>query len=79
MKETIEKRVNVAPSSNEGHFIENAKNVVELEKVNEIFKVEGKSILTTKNHTILEIEESCLVSCQQVYNPFTKMHERSKD
>lgn len=72
-------RINVAPSSTEGHFIEEAKNVVNLDNVNETFLVEGKSKLTTKNHTTLEIEEDCLITCQRVYNPFAKMFERSKD
>ncbi|MFA7289602.1 MAG: hypothetical protein WC055_12065 [Melioribacteraceae bacterium] len=72
-------KVNVAPSSTEGHFIEEAKNVIDLDVVNETFLVEGKSKLTTKNHTTLEIEESCIITCQKVYNPFSKMFERSKD
>jgi len=78
MKQTLEK-VNVAPSSDEGHFVEKSKNVVEIEKVNETFKVEGPALLTTKNHTNLEIKEDCLIVCQQVYDPFKQMHERSKD
>ena len=74
------KRVNVAPTSDEGHFVEGAVNVIELDKeVTESFKVEGKSRLVTKNHTTLEIEEDCLIHCQVVYNPFSKMLERSRD
>lgn len=72
-------KVNVAPSSTEGHFIEGAKNVIDLDKITEMFFVEGKSRLTTKNHTTLEIEEDCLISCQNVYNPFSRMFERSRD
>jgi len=72
-------RVNVAPSSTEGHFIEGAKNVINLDEVTETFKVEGNSQLVTKNHTTLDIEEDCLISCQVVYNPFAKMFEKSKD
>ena len=72
-------KVNVAPSSTEGHFIEDARNVVNLNEVTETFLVEGKSRLTTKNHTSLEIEEDCLITCQNVYNPFSKMFERSND
>ena len=72
-------KVNVAPSSTEGHFIEKAKKVVMLDKITETFLVEGKSVLTTKNHTSLEIEEDCLITCQNVFNPFSKMMERSKD
>ena len=72
-------RVNVAPSSDEGHYVEEAINVVNLDDVTESFRVEGKSKLVTKNHTTLEIEEDCLINCQQVYNPFAKMFEKSKD
>lgn len=72
-------KVNVAPSSTEGHFIEEATNVVDLDVVNETFLVEGKSKLTTKNHTTLEIEEDCIITCQKVYNPFSKMFEKSRD
>lgn len=72
-------KVNVAPSSTEGHFIEDAVKVIDIDKVNEVFFVEGKSKLTTKNHTTLKNEESCLITCQNVYNPFSKMFERSRD
>ncbi len=75
----ITTKVNVAPSSSHGHFIEEARNVVNLDKVNETFLVEGKSKLTTTNHTTLEIEEDCLITCQRVYNPFSKMFEQSND
>ncbi len=77
MKTTVE--VNVAPSSTEGHFVKGAKQVINLDKVNETFLVEGKSVLETKNHTSLEIEEDCLITCQVVYNPFEKMYTKSKD
>lgn len=77
-KQTIE-RVNVALSSNEGHFITKAKKVVNLDNVNETFLVEGESELTTKNHTDLKIEETCLITCQTVYNPFMKIFEKSRD
>lgn len=73
------RKVNVAPSSDSGHYIEKAENVVNLDQVNETFLVEGKSVMTTKNHTTLEIEDTCLVTCQIVYNPFAKMYEKSKD
>jgi hypothetical protein len=73
------KTVNVAPSSVEGHFIKGAKNVVNLDAINETFQVEGLSILETKNHTSLEIEGSCLITCQVVFNPFEKMYTKSKD
>lgn len=75
----LEKRVNIAPSSSHGHFIEGAQKVVNLDEVNETFWVEGPSVMTTANHTTLEIEESCLVTCQQVFNPFNEMFEKSRD
>lgn len=78
MTKTI-KGVNVAPSSTSGHYIQNAKRVINLDKVNETFFVEGKSKLVTKNHTTLEQETSCLITTQRVYNPFAKMFEKSKD
>lgn len=73
------KRINVAPSSTEGHFVEKAQKVVNLDKVNETFLVEGKSSLVTKNHTTLEIKDDCMITCQMVYNPFSKAFEKSKD
>jgi len=73
------KGVNVAPSSDSGHFIQEAINVVNLDNVNETFFVEGKSKMVTKNHTTLNINTDCLVTCQQVYNPFSKMFEKSRD
>lgn len=72
-------RVNVAPTSDAGHFVEKAKKVVDLDNVTESYFVEGESQLTTKNHTTLEMEEDCLINCQVVYNPFAKMYEKSKD
>jgi len=72
-------RKNVSPSSQEGHFIEGAKNVIDLDIVNETFLVEGESKLTTKNHTTLENKESGIITCQRVYNPFAKLFERSRD
>ena len=72
-------KVNVAPSSVEGHFVEEARNVVNIDNLTETFFVEGKSRLTTKNHTALELEEDCLITCQQVFNPFSKMFEQSRD
>lgn len=76
---TETKSVNIAPSSVEGHYIKGAKNVVNLDEVNETFLVEGSAVLETKNHTSLEIEEDCLITCQVVYNPFSKMYNKSKD
>lgn len=75
---TAEQRINVAPSSDEGHFIKGAE-VVNLDEINETFHVKGRAILETKNHTSLEIEEECLITCQTVFNPFSKMYEKSRD
>lgn len=71
--------VNVAPSSTEGHFVKNAKKVISLDEVNETFLVEGESQLTTKNHTSLDMKEDCLITCQAVYNPFTRAFNKSRD
>lgn len=76
---TAEKVVNVAPSSESGHFVKGAKNVIELDAINETFLVEGDSILETKNHTSLDVKSKSLVTCQTVYNPYSKMFEKSKD
>lgn len=73
MTTEIEKtRVNVAPSSNNGHFVEDAQQVIDLDKVNELFYVKGKSRLVTENHTTLEMEEDCMITCQVVYNAFAQ-------
>lgn len=71
--------INVAPSSTEGHYIKGANKVINLDKINETFLVEGKAVLETKNHTSLEIEDDCLITCQVVYNPFAKMYTKSRD
>lgn len=71
--------INVAPSSSEGHYIKGAKQVINLDKINETFLIEGSATLETKNHTSLEIAEDCLITCQVVYNPFLKMYSKSKD
>lgn len=78
-EETNKTAVNVAPSSTSGHYVNNAKEVINLDEVNETFLVKGKSELTTKNHTTLEMEDDCIITCQQVYNPFKKMSFKSKD
>ncbi|MFA6185466.1 MAG: hypothetical protein WC720_04980 [Candidatus Shapirobacteria bacterium] len=76
--ETIEK-INVAVKSTEGHFVEKAKRVVCLDEVKEAFFVDGNAELTTKNHQTLKLEKDCLIMPQQVYNPYLKSLERSKD
>ena len=75
----IVKGVNVSPTSNNGHFVHNAINVVNLDSITEAYFVEGESELKTDNHTTLKTEEDCFINCQFVYNPYTKMLERSKD
>lgn len=76
---STKKGVNIAPSSDNGHFIQKARKVVNLDEVNETFKVEGGSVMTTKNHTDLKTDEDCLVTCQTVYDPFTGAFNKSKD
>lgn len=71
--------VNVAPMSTNGHFVKGAKNVVNIDNVNDAYFVEGKSVLVTENHTTLKLDDSCLITTQQVYNPFSKLFEKSKD
>mgnify|MGYP006908226327 CR=1 FL=1 len=74
------KKVNIAPTSDEGHYVEGARNVIKLEEVvTESFIVEGKSKLVTKNHTTLNLDEDCLINTQVVFNPFTKMYEKVID
>jgi len=72
-------KVNVAPDSTSGHFVEKAKQVICLDERNGAYFVDGDSELTTKNHTTLSMDKSCLIISQQVYNPFSKMFEKSKD
>lgn len=72
-------KVNVAPTSDNGHYVLGAKQVINLDDITETFDVIGSSILTTKNHQNLELKEDCTILCQQVYNPLTRLLERSKD
>lgn len=74
-----ENLVNVAPSSTEGHFVKKAKKVVNLDNINETFLVEGESELVTKNHTTLKMDDSCLITCQTVYDPFKGVFNKSRD
>ena len=78
MNTTIE-RVNVAPSSTDGHFVKGAKKVIDLDNVTEAFFIEGESVLETSKHTSLEMKDDCLVMCQVVYNPYSKLFEKSRD
>lgn len=79
MQTDVKERHNVAPSSDEGHFVEEAVEVVNLDNITESFYVRGRSKLVTKNHTTLNMEEDCLINCQMEYNPFSKMFEKAKD
>lgn len=76
--ETIVKE-NVAKNSTAGHFVEKAKRVVCLDETKEAYFVEGDAELTTKNHQTLPLEKDCLIMPQQVYNPYSKSLERSRD
>ena len=73
-------RVNVAPSSDEGHYVESDDHrAVILDEVNETAFVPGPSRLVTENHTTLEQPEPVLITCQRVVNPLTGLLERSRD
>jgi hypothetical protein len=72
--------VNVASKeSTSGHFAKGAKKVVMLDDITETSFVEGDCLLTTKNHTDLKMKSDCLITIQNVYNPFLKMFEKSRD
>lgn len=74
------KSVNVASKeSTSGHFAKGAKRVVMLNDITETSFVEGDCILSTKNHTDLNMKSDCLITIQNVYNPFSKMLEKSRD
>lgn len=75
----LREKINVAKTSTNGHFIEDAIKVICLDNISEAYFVEGSATLTTKNHQTLPLESDCLIIPQQVYNPYTKMLERSKD
>ena len=73
------KKVNVAPSSESGHYVEKANQVIGLDEVSETFFVKGKSQLVTKNHTTLQMPDDCLITCQVVYDPFEKGLRKAVD
>lgn len=79
MQTETQKAINIAPSSTSGHYVQGAKQVINLDNVNETFHVKGKSKLITANHTTLEIEEDCLITCQTVYDPFIGAFKKSQD
>jgi hypothetical protein len=70
---------NVAKNSTAGHYVEGSVRVVCLDTVKEAFFVPGKAKLTTKNHQTLPLEQDCLLMPQQVYNPYLKALQRSRD
>jgi hypothetical protein len=72
-------KVNIAKKSTEGHFVEKHKQVICLDDTKEAFFVEGEAELSTKNHQTLTLEKDCLIIPQQVYNPYSKSLERSRD
>lgn len=76
---TEELEVNVAPSSTEGHFVKGAKQVIDIDAVSESFLVKGKSTLRSANHMTLTMPDSCIITCQMVYNCFEKAFEKSRD
>lgn len=75
----LKEGVNVAPSSTSGHYIQKAVKVIEIDNINEAYFVEGKSELVTENHTTLKQNTDCLITTQQVYEPFKQMFEKAKD
>jgi hypothetical protein len=77
--EKMEQMVNVAPTSTSGHFIKGAKNVINIDNINDTYFVDGESELVTQNHTTLKQDNSCLITTQMVFNPFSKMFEKSHD
>lgn len=78
MEKTV-KKINIAPSSTEGHFVEGDTVVVCLDAVNETFDVKSGGILSTKNHTSISINDRCLITCQNVFDPFKGIFVKSKD
>ena len=70
---------NIAPSSDNGHFVEGKAQVIDLDIQNETFVVKGKSKLTTANHTSLDLDENCLITCQQVFDHLKQAFQKSKD
>ena len=71
--------VNVAPTSQKGHFVKGADQVIILDEITETFDVIGKSILFTENHETINLNEDCTIICQQVVNPFTQKFVLSED
>lgn len=79
MKELLEMEPNVAPQSTKGHFIKKAKKVFCISEIKEAFFVEGDAIMTSENHGTTPISDGSLCMPQQIYNPYLKSLERSRD
>lgn len=82
MRESKIAAVNVAPSSDNGHFVhpENETvQVINLNEVTETFFVNGPSQLVTANHTTLVQNEEVLITCQMDFDAFEQVHRKSKD
>lgn len=83
MNKTV--RVNVAPSSSNGHYIEEltettpAPRVIELSNEAESFFVDGPSVLKTENHTTIKHNQSVLILTQSVYDPISQLMRRAVD
>ena len=78
--ETQIKGVNIASqTSSSGHFIQKARKVVNLDQTKDVYFIEGKSKLVSKNHTTLKQDKDCLITTQVVYNPFTKIFDKVID
>lgn len=50
-----------------------------VDEINETSFVEGDCVLSTKNHTDLNMKSDCLITIQNVYDPFSKMFQKAKD
>lgn len=76
----MQTQVNVASKeSTSGHFAKGATKVVMVDEINETRFIEGDSVLSTKNHTDLNMKSDCLITIQNVYDPFSKMFQKSRD
>lgn len=72
-------KTNVASKSTNGHFVQGAKQVICLDEIKSAFFVDGEAELATENHQTLPLAKDCLIMPQQVYNPYLKAMEDSRD
>lgn len=77
--ETFKNGINIAKNSTSGHYIHNARQVINLDELNETYFVEGKSEMRTQNHTKLQINEDAMITKQVVYDPFAQAFTKSRD